>query len=97
MIADASGRGVRFPGARHTRSAVPVVAFPQKNTQTMATGFLLLTDRFSVREAGSFVRSFAARGGNFEEALRAAIRVATRSVGFFGAREWMAQFEAESG
>jgi sugar/nucleoside kinase (ribokinase family) len=59
---------------------------PVEAVDTLAAGDIL---------HGAFCWYFL-RGKNFEEALRAAAKVATFSVRFFGGREWMGHFKRES-
>jgi sugar/nucleoside kinase (ribokinase family) len=58
---------------------------PVEAVDTLAAGDIL---------HGAFCWYFL-RGKNFEEALRAAEKVATLSVRFFGGREWMGHFDRE--
>lgn len=86
------------PMAAITRGAMDVIACDHGRKFSIPIGQVDAVDTLAAGDIlhGAFCWYFL-RGGNFEEALRAAVGVATRSVEFFGARQWMAHFDAESG
>jgi len=90
-----AGRGVPSAAITHGVSAIigcehgrrfSIPIEPVEAVDTLAAGDIL---------HGAFCWYFV-RGGNFEESLRAASRVSTLSVRFFGAREWMSHFDREA-
>jgi sugar/nucleoside kinase (ribokinase family) len=91
-----SARGV--PMAAITRGSADVIASDHGRRFSIPIQQVDAVDTLAAGDIlhGAFCWYFL-RGGNFEDALRAAVRAATRSVEFFGAREWMAHFAAESG
>ena len=83
QVAVTRGRSPLVGCDRGRRFSIPIE--PVEAVDTLAAGDIL---------HGAFCWYFL-RGKNFEEALRAAAKVATLSVRFFGGREWMEHFDRE--
>jgi sugar/nucleoside kinase (ribokinase family) len=88
-------RGVEY--AAITRGESEIIASDRGRKFTVPVEKVPVVDTLGAGDIlhGAFCWYFL-RGCDFQEALRTAAKVATRSVEFFGAREWMAHFPVES-
>jgi len=89
-----AARGI--PRAAITRGPSPILGCDRGRRFSIAIESVDAVDTLAAGDIlhGAFCWYFL-RGKNFEEALRAAAKVSTLSVRFFGCREWMAHFGRE--
>jgi sugar/nucleoside kinase (ribokinase family) len=95
VLAYLARRGVAK--AAITRGVADIVGYDRGRRISIAIEAVRAVDTLAAGDVlhGAFCWHYL-RGGDFEQALRAAAKAATLSVQFFGAREWMAHFRAES-
>jgi sugar/nucleoside kinase (ribokinase family) len=90
-----AARGISY--AAITRGKSPIVACDCGRRFSISVELVDAVDTLAAGDIlhGAFCWYFL-HGENFEESLRAAARIATLSVRFFGVHEWMAHFDREA-
>lgn len=89
-----AARGISY--AAITRGKSPIAGCDRGHRFSIAIEPVDAVDTLAAGDIlhGAFCWYFL-RGENFEDSLRAAAKIATLSVRFFGGREWMAHFDRE--